>query len=240
VREGRAIYANMGKFVRYIFASNVPELVPFLAFVLLGVPLPLTVMQILAVDLGTGLVPALGLGSEPPEPGVMDRPPRPRDERLLGASRLLHACAFLGVIEAVLALGAFFWVYWLAGWRPGLPMAATGDLYQRATTMTLAGIVAAQVGNVFACRTERASVFQVDLLRNRLVLVGIVAEVAVLLALIFVPPLRHLFGLAPLALKEWAPLAAFPGIVLGLEEGRKWMVRRRRPSEGGRLGRMFA
>jgi magnesium-transporting ATPase (P-type) len=227
VREGRAIYANMGKFVRYIFASNIPELVPFLAFVLLGVPLPLTVMQILAVDLGTDLVPALGLGSEPPEPGVMDRPPRPRDERLLGARRLLHAYAFLGVIEAVLALGAFFWVYWLAGWRPGLPMAAAGELYQRATTMTLAGIVAAQVGNVFACRTERASVFRVGLLRNRLVLVGIVVEVAVLLALIFVPPLRHLFGLAPLALKEWTPLLAFPVIVLGLEEGRKWIVRRR-------------
>ena len=225
VREGRAIYANMGKFVRYIFASNVPELVPFLAFVLLGVPLPLTVMQILAVDLGTDLVPALGLGSEPPEPGVMDRPPRPRDERLLSAGRLLHAYAFLGVIEAVLALGAFFWVYWLAGWRPGLPMAAAGDLYQRATTMTLAGIVAAQVGNVFACRTERASVFRVGLLRNRLVLVGIVVEVAVLLALIFMPPLRHLFGLAPLSLTEWAPLLAFPGIVLGLEEGRKWIFR---------------
>src|SRR5512132_699869 len=106
-------------------------------------------------------------------------------------------------------------------------MAAAGDLYQRATTMTLAGIVAAQVGNVFACRTERASAFRVGLLRNRLVLVGIVVEVAVLLALIFVLPLRHLFGLAPLALEEWAPLLAFPGIVLGLEEGRKWIVRRR-------------
>jgi P-type Ca2+ transporter type 2C len=227
VREGRAIYANMGKFVRYIFASNVPELVPFLAFVLLGVPLPLTVMQILAVDLGTDLVPALGLGSEPPEPGVMDRPPRSRHERLLGAGRLLHAYAFLGVVEAVLSLGAFFWVYWLAGWRPGAPMAAAGELYQRATTMTLAGIVAAQVGNVFACRTERESVFRVGLFRNRLVLVGVAVEILVLLALVVVPPLRGLFGVAPLALREWTPLLAFPAIVVGLEEGRKWIVRRR-------------
>jgi magnesium-transporting ATPase (P-type) len=232
VREGRAIYANMGKFVRYIFASNVPELVPFLAFVLLGVPLPLTVMQILAVDLGTDLMPALALGSEPAEPGVMDRPPRSRDERLLGPRRLLHAYAFLGVAEAVLALAGFFWVYWLAGWRPGLPMASTGDLYQRATTMTLAGIVAAQVGNVFACRTEHESVFRVGLFRNRLVLVGILVEVLVLVALILLPPFRHLFGLAPLAPHEWAPLLAFPAVVLGLEEGRKWIVRRRRPSPG--------
>ncbi len=232
VREGRAIYANMGKFVRYIFASNVPELVPFLAFVLLGVPLPLTVMQILAVDLGTDLMPALALGSEPAEPGIMDRPPRSRDERLLGPRRLLHAYAFLGAAEAVLALAGFFWVYWLAGWRPGLPMASTGDLYQRATTMTLAGIVAAQVGNVFACRTEHESVFRVGLFRNRLVLVGILVEVLVLVALILLPPFRHLFGLAPLTPHEWAPLLTFPAVVLGLEEGRKWIVRRRCPSPG--------
>ncbi|HEU5393176.1 MAG TPA: cation-transporting P-type ATPase, partial [Candidatus Methylomirabilis sp.] len=109
VRQGRAIYANMGKFVTYIFASNVPELVPFLAFVFLGIPLPLTLMQILAVDLGTDLLPALALGAEPPEPGLMDRSPRPRTQRLLGAGRLLRAYAFLGVVEAVLALLAFFW-----------------------------------------------------------------------------------------------------------------------------------
>ena len=128
--------------------------------------------------------------------------------------------------EAVLSLAGFFWVYWLAGWRPGLPMASTGDLYHRATTMTLSGIVAAQIGNVFACRTERESVFRAGLLRNRLVLVGIVVEVAVLVALILFPPLRHVFGLAPLAPAEWAPLVLFPPAILALEEGRKWVVRR--------------
>jgi calcium-translocating P-type ATPase len=225
VRQGRAIYANMGKFVTYIFASNVPELVPFLAFVFLGIPLPLTIMQILAVDLGTDLVPALALGAEPPEPGVMDAAPRHRDERLLGARRLLHAYGFLGVIESVLALGAFFWTYWLAGWRPGLPMAASGDLYLRATTMTLAGIVAAQVGNVFACRTDRESVFRVGVTTNRLVFAGIAAEVGILLALILIPPFPRLFGLAPLAFAEWGVLLAFPLVLVGLEEARKWSVR---------------
>jgi calcium-translocating P-type ATPase len=226
VRQGRAIYANMGKFVTYIFASNVPELVPFLAFVFLGIPLPLTIMQILAVDLGTDLVPALALGAEPPEPGVMDRPPRHRDERLLGARRLLHAYGFLGVIESALALGAFFWTYWLAGWRPGLPMAASGNLYVRATTMTLAGIVAAQVGNVVACRTDRQSIFRVGLATNTLVFAGVAVEIGILLMLIFVPPLPHLFGLAPLSFPEWGVLLAFPFVLLGLEEARKWAVRR--------------
>jgi magnesium-transporting ATPase (P-type) len=233
VRQGRATWANMGKFVTYIFASNVPELVPFLAAVLLGIPLPLTVMQILAVDLGTDLLPALALGAEPPEPGVMDRPPRSRDERLLKPGRLGLAYGFLGLIEAALALGGFAWTYWRAGWRPGLPMAASGPLYRRATTMTLGGIVAAQVGNVFACRTDRESVFRVGLGGNPLVLLGIVAEVGVLLALILVPPLARVFGLAPLAVGEWGVLLLFPPVLLGAEEMRKWMLRRRAGRGGG-------
>ena len=226
IRQGRAIYANVGKFISYILASNVPELVPFLAFVLLHVPLPLTLMQILAVDLGTDLLPALALGAEPPEPGSMQRPPRRRTQRLLSWRRMAHAYGFLGVIEAALALAAFFWTYWLAGWRPGLEMVASGALYQRATTMTLAGIVAAQVGNVFACRTERASALGVGLFGNRWVLLGIVAELALLALLILVPPLAHVFGLAPLAPAEWAPLCVFPLVVLACEEARKWVVRR--------------
>jgi len=236
VRGGRAIYDNMGKFVTYIFASNIPELVPFLAFVVLGIPLPLTVMQVLAVDLGTDLLPALALGAEPPEPDVMDRPPRRRGQRLLGARRLLRAYAFLGVAEAALAMLAFFWTYWLAGWRPGMPLAAEGALYQRATTMTLAGIVAAQVGNVFACRTDRESVFRTGLLRNRLVLLGVAAEIALLLALIVTPPLARVFGLAPLAFVEWRLLLVFPPAMILLDEVRKGVQRRRStraPTTGG-------
>ena len=225
IRQGRATYANMGKFVTYIFASNVPELVPFLAFVFLGIPLPLTVMQILAVDLGTDLLPALALGAEPPEPGVMDGPPRARGDRLLGPARLLRAYGFLGVIEAALALLAFFWTYWLAGWRPGLPMAATGALYQRATTMTLAAIVAAQIGNVFACRTDRESVFRAGLFANRLALAGVAAEIAILVGFILVPPFPAIFGLAPPSFAEWSMLLAFPPTILLLEEARKGIVR---------------
>jgi Ca2+-transporting ATPase len=227
VRLGRTAWANIGKFVTYIFASNVPELVPFLAFVFLGVPLPLTIMQILAVDLGTDLLPALALGAEPPEPGVMTAPPRPRGERLLGRARLVRAYLFLGMIEAAVAMFGFFFVYWLDGWRPGLPMAAEGELYQRATTMTLAAIVAAQVGNVFACRTDRESLFRVGVFGNRLIVPAVLAEVGVLLALIYVPPFPRFFGLVPLGAAEWALLTMFPFVVIGLEEARKWLVRRR-------------
>jgi magnesium-transporting ATPase (P-type) len=184
-------------------------------------------MLILAVHLGTDLIPPLARGAPRPEPGIMDRPPRPRSERLLNRPRLVHAYGFLGVVEAALAMSAFFWTYALAGWRPGLPMETSGPLYLRATTMTFAGIVAAQIGNVFACRTERESVFRVGLFGNPLILLGVAAEVALLLALIAIPPLRQAFGLAPLEFREWSLLLAFPPLVLALEEGRKAWVRRR-------------
>jgi magnesium-transporting ATPase (P-type) len=157
----------------------------------------------------------------------MDRPPRPRDARLLGGGRLLRAYAFLGVAEAALSLSAFFWTYWLAGWRPGLAMAATGPLYQRATTMTFAAIVATQVGNVLACRTDRDSIFRAGLFSNPHVWLGIAAEVALLLVLVLAPPLREIFGLAPLAFAEWSVLLALPPAMLALDEGRKWLVRKR-------------
>ncbi len=83
IEEGRAVYDNIRRFVAYIFTSNVPELVPFILFVLFKIPLALTVMQILAIDLGTDMIPALALGTEAPEPGIMNRPPRSQKERLV-------------------------------------------------------------------------------------------------------------------------------------------------------------
>jgi len=226
IEEGRAVYANIRKFVTYILASNVPEGIPFVAFVLFKIPLPLTVMQILAVDLGTDLVPALGLGTEAPEPGTMDRPPRSKNKRLLDTPLILRAYLFLGMIEATLSMAAFFLVYYVNGWRPGMPMADSGPVYITATTMTLVAIVASQVGNVFACRTDRESVFHAGFFANRLVLWGIAAELAIILSLIYIPFLARIFGLAPLVTREWLLLCAFPPLILMMDEARKWFVRR--------------
>jgi calcium-translocating P-type ATPase len=225
VRLGRASWANIGKFVTYIFSSNFAELVPFLAFVLVRIPLPLNVMQILAIDLGTNILPGLALGGEAPEPGVMERPPRPPTERLLGRDRLLRAYGFLGAAEAALSMAAFFWVYWLDGWRPGLPLAAEGPVYLRASTMAFAGIVAAQVGNVFACRTDRASVFSVGVVSNRMVGPAVLVEIGLLVVFILVPPFPAILGVAPLSVQEWGILVLFPFVLVGLDEGRKWLAR---------------
>ncbi len=244
IEEGRAVYDNVRKFVTYIFASNVPEIVPFVAFVLFRIPLPLTVMQILAVDLGTDLLPALALGMERPEPDVMDRPPRSRRERLLNRLTLVRAYGWLGLIEAALAMGGYFFAFWLAGWHAGAPLAERGPAYVTATTMSLAGIVACQIGNAFGCRSGRESIWHLGFATNPTLLLGIAVEVALLLVLIYAPPLAAVFGLAPLGGWHWLVLATFGPLLLTLEEGRKAMKRprcrnceRRHPRTKPRKGR---
>ncbi|MBI5902193.1 MAG: HAD-IC family P-type ATPase [Deltaproteobacteria bacterium] len=227
IREGRAVFANIKKFITYIFASNIPEIVPFIAFVLFRIPLPLTVMQILAVDLGTDVFPALGLGMEPPEAGVMKQPPRPKHSRLLDFKTLVRAYLFLGPIEAALCLGAFFFAYRLSGWSPGETMSGSGAVYAVATTMTFAGIVATQIGNVFACRTGKDSVFTAGIFKNRFVLYGIAAEAVIMLLLIYVPPLARVFGFAPPGWKGWGLLLIFPVVMLASDEARKALLRKK-------------
>ncbi len=229
VEEGRAVYDNIRRFAVYHFCSNVAELLPFVAWGLSGgeIPLPLTVMQVLAIDLGTDMLPAIALGTERAEPGTMTRPPRPRGERLLGPRVLSRAYAFVGPLEGVLALGAFFVSFLLGGWRPGSSLPASGLAYVQATTMTQTGIVMGQVGAGMSMRTNRRSVFSIGLLSNRFLLVAIALELALAAALIYVPGLNSAFHQAPIDGWHWLVLAPIPFVVFGAEEARKAVARRR-------------
>ena len=108
IKAGRAVYDNVRKFIIYIFAHATPETVPFLVFALSGaqIPLPLTVLQLLAFDVGSETMPSLALGRDPAEPGIMEQPPRAADEPLIKRPMLLRAWLFLGVIVALLQLAA--------------------------------------------------------------------------------------------------------------------------------------
>ena len=229
VEEGRAVYDNIRRFAQYHFSSNVAELMAFLVWGLSGgaIPLPLVVMQVLAVDLGTDLLPAIALGTERAEPRIMERPPRPRSERLLKARVMARVYGFVGLLVGVAGLGSFFLGYLLAGWTPGEELADSGDLYVQATAMTYAGIVAGQVGAGFAFRTNRESVFSIGLLSNRFLLVGIAFEIALLVALVLVPALQDIFHMKPLDPVAWALLLVWPPLVFGAEEVRKAVFRRR-------------
>jgi len=228
VEQGRSVYDNIKKFIAYIFASNLAEAVPFILFVFWGIPLPLLVMQLLAVDLGADLLPALALGAEPPEPGTMTRPPRRVGAHLVDWA-LGKRALFAGLLIAAASMAAYFFAYWSGGWRPGEPLPATGPLYARATTMCWAGIIAAQAGNVLAMRTDRESVFSVGLFTNKLVWPGIASMAAVVLLVAFVPAMQRVFGTAALTPADIGFLAFVPFYMLGAEELRKYWVRRRRP-----------
>jgi magnesium-transporting ATPase (P-type) len=229
VEEGRAVYDNIRRFAQYHFSSNVAELMAFLAWGLSGgaIPLPLVVMQVLAIDLGTDLVPAIALGTERAEPGVMRRPPRPRKERLLNRRTLGRVYGFVGPIVGLAGLASFFTAFLLGGWTPFDPLPDEGDLYVQATAMTYAGIVMGQVGAGFAFRTSRESLLRVGPFSNRFLLAGIAFELALLFAMLWLPPLQEAFHMAPLDPRAWLLLAVWPVVVVAAEELRKAVLRRR-------------
>jgi calcium-translocating P-type ATPase len=232
VEAGRRVYANIRKFLLYIFAHTTPEVTPFIVFALGGgaIPLPLTVPQLLAFDVGTETLPALALGRERAETGLMRQAPRPRGESVVQGSMLLRAWLFLGLISAVLQMAGFFYVLTEAGWSPGDPTGSGSDLhgaYLEATTMTFFSMVACQIGTAFAARTDRASLRSIGVFSNPLLLWGIAFELVLAAIFIYAPPFQSLLGTAPLSLDALAFALPFPFIVWGADELRRFLLRRR-------------
>ncbi len=248
IQEGRAIYDNIRKVMTYIFASNVPEVAPFVISALFNIPLALTVMQILAIDLGTDLLPAMALGTEKPEPDIMRRPPMRRRPALLDRKLLFRATLMIGVAQTALCYLGFFFVYQQAGFTDILhlprvellplearltdPLVHTAIL---ATTVFHVGVVTAQIGNAFACRTERGSVRRTGLFSNRYLLGAIAFELALICALVYVPPLAGVFDHAPIPLQYWPLLLAYAPMVYLLDWTRKAVLRRRRSNFNGTM-----
>lgn len=219
VELGRSVYANIRRFATYVFTSNMAEAVPFVvSFLSRGaIPLPLTVMQVLAVDLGTDMLPALALGAEPAEPDVMSNPPRDKSRPLLDRMLLCKALLWYGAIEGLAGMLCFFHFTGFAA-----PAAAS---YQTATTMTFLGIVMGQIGAVLCCRTVRSSIFSRRFFANPLVFAAIGAEILVLLAVMYLPPLARVFGTTPIAPEMWLFALIFVPAMIVLDELRKLIAR---------------
>ncbi len=227
VEEGRAVYANIRKFTSYILTSNVPEAIPFVAFAFSGgrIPLALNVMQVLSIDVGTDIVPALALGVEPPEPGLMARPPRSLADHLVNRELLVRAYAVQGIVEGIATMAAFYFYFWTNGyWGRWLDLPATGPIYFSAAAMALSAVICGQIGNLFAHRSQTVSAFRLPLFNNRLIWIGIGVELLLLLAMIYIPILQQIFGMAPFAWPYWFFLFAWAPIVLLVDEVRKLLA----------------
>lgn len=226
IEEGRTVFENIKKFITYIFASNIPEAVPYLAYILFKIPLPLTILQILAVDLGTDMLPALALGAEKPTEGIMKQPPRSPKERLLSFPLISRAYLFLGPIEAVACMFGFFWVLYSGGWLWGTELPAANILYMQATTACLTAIIVSQIANVFACRSSRESIFSRGFFSNNLIFISIAFEIFLQLFIVYHPWGNKIFSTYPIALNTWLILLPFAVLLIFSEEARKAVQRK--------------
>ena len=227
VEEGRAVFENIRKFLTYVLVHNVAELIPYLGFMLFNIPLALTPIQALSIDMGSDTLAALGLGVERPDPQIMRRPPRPQGERLMNWPLALRAYLFLGLIEAAAAMAAFFSVLDAAGWQYGQHLAARDPVYLQATTACLSTIILMQIANVFLCRSATRSVLSTGLFGNALIAFGVLTEIAALLLINYAPWANALLGTAAIGARVWGLVIPFAAGMFLLEELRKWFARRR-------------
>ena len=228
VEEGRTVYFNIKKFVTYILSSNVPEIVPYVLQFFLKIPLPLSVIQILSIDLGSDMLPGLALGSEKPEANIMKRPPVGQREKILDWEVFKRGYFFLGMIEATAAMSAFIGFLLMHGWEYGTVDLGDPLLQRQAMTMTLLGAVTCQLLNVWTMRSWEFSAWSVGLLKNPLLLVAMAIEGAWIWMLLAFEPAQKVFNTAPVPLNELWILLPFPLLLFVSHEFYKWRLRLRR------------
>ncbi|HVB44441.1 MAG TPA: cation-transporting P-type ATPase [Streptosporangiaceae bacterium] len=232
VELGRATFTNIRRFLTYHLTDNVAELVPFVAWAITGgkLPLALGVLQILALDIGTDLLPALALGTEPPNPRTMTG--RMRAGGLISRALVGRVFGVLGLTEAVVEMAAFSAVLLAGGWSWG--RTPTAALLATASGTAFSTVVLGQLATAFACRSESRWVGRLDWRSNPLLLGAVAVEVAVLFLFIGVPGLARLLGGSfPSALGWLVAVLVIPAVFLA--DAAQKRVRARRRAEGLRL-----
>ena len=228
VEQGRATYTNIRRFLTYHLTDNVAELTPFAVWALSGgrFPLALGVLQILALDIGTDMLPALALGAEPPASHVLDRPPIVR--HLVDRRLLVRVFGVLGPAEAVVEMAAFVATFLAVGWRPGETFPTGADLMAAASGAAFMAVVVGQCANAFACRSSTRWVGQMPLSSNRLLVWAVAAElVALALFLGFEPVADVLDQAVPSLAGAAVALLAAPAVIAA-DAAHKWYRARHR------------
>ncbi len=234
IEEGRAVFENIKKFLTYIFAHLVPEGIPFIFYVLFNIPIPITVLQVLAIDLGTEIFPALALGAEKPEPGIMGLPPRHRKKGVIDKMVLFRGYIVLGMLSTIATLGAYYLILFQGGWKPGMQLEPNdttfiSPLHLKAMTVLFVGIIVMQVANVFNCRSEKYSAFRIGFFSNKRIFWSIAVSLAFTCILIYVPFFQKAFQTTAIGWTDWAILCIFSLLIFLAEELRKKLCRQRHP-----------
>jgi magnesium-transporting ATPase (P-type) len=218
VRQGRATFANARRFLTYHLTDNVAELAPFVIWALSGgrFPLALSVLQVLSLDVGTDILPALALGTESPSARVLERPPGALGTggHLLDRSVLVRAFGLLGPVEALIEIVAFLASMMAIGWRPGASF-PTGSAFLVASGAAFSAVVIGQMANAFACRSTTRWPGALGWLTNRFLIYAVAVELALLLAFLYFSPLARILGHAPpIATGAAFAALAFPAVLL--------------------------
>jgi len=229
IEQGRATFSNIHRFLTYHLTDNVAELTPFVIWALSGgrFPLALGVLQILCLDIGTDLLPALALGNERPSPGVLEHPPEQR--HLIDRPLLVRVFGVLGPAEAFAEMTAFLVALLAAGWRFGDSF-PTGHALAAASGAAFAAVVFGQLANAFACRSASVAPWRLGWRSNRLLLWAVGIELAVLVFFLAVPPVARLLDHAIPPLAGLATAAVAAPLVLAVDRLHKaFRARSRRP-----------
>lgn len=227
VKEGRTIYENLKKFVFYMFSCNFAELMTVFAAIILALPPPLTAVLILCVDLGTDVLPAVALGVDPPEPGIMSKPPRRPDAKIMDrgfAARFLY----LGIIMGLIVMGVYIWTLYRYGWSWGEPLTSGSFIYLKAASTAFVLLIIIQMVNAFNSRSETNSIFKLGIFSNIYLFGAIAISVLTTVAFVEIPFIQNYLHTTGLNLADWAIVVASSLLVLLIEELRKLIVRHNR------------
>jgi magnesium-transporting ATPase (P-type) len=230
IEQGRATYANIHRFLTYHLTDNVAELTPFVIWALSGgqFPLALGVLQILALDIGTDLLPALALGAEAPGKRVLARPPERR--HLMDRRLIIRVFCILGPVEAVTEMAVFAAVLAAGGWTRGQPPAP--GLLAAASGAAFMAVVLGQLANAFACRSATVPPWKLGWGTNRLLVWAVLAELAILAACLYLPYVAAVLGQAPPTPMGMALALLAAPAVLAADWIHKAVRNRRRTAQG--------
>ena len=227
IEQGRTTFANARRFLTYHLTDNVAELTPFVVWALSGgrFPLALGVLQVLCLDIGTDILPAVALGAEPSSPRALARPPSGR--HLVDRFLLLRALVILGLTESFVEMITFLTALSAGGWKPGSPF-PSGAALLPASGAAFTAVVAGQMANAFACRSASLRPWQLGWFSNRYLILAVACEAGMLAAFLYLRPLAIILGQAPPNVMSYGvALLAIPAVLAADSFQKHWSSRAR-------------